>query len=294
MNPLNENADIDSIANKIVNAVSPPSEKLITRYLRPCVTLEVTDPKAMATLDGLKNARLDYVQEDVPGLFGKIDTPRTWGELIANQCKDDDCPAWLTDLGQNIASAMAGNRFEPSLATFATPQGNAMYRANVFGITRSATGEPKSIHILFNESYSAINLSPEHKSIAALAILLRMAFRFRWEILEKYGRGMLKSDDINALHENLDRMQAEARASSMQPQGMLDLFDSNEQKKVIIMLAKWNEMRNEEGTGTLDLALRDNDVKRTGELLEELSPINRDFLIMASRRFTELNEQITE
>lgn len=292
MPPINAHADVEAIAKKIVEAVSPPAERYITRYLTPCVTLEVADIDEMATEEGLDKARLTYVQDDVPDIFGKIETPRTWGELVENQREGAGNALWLSDLGRNIASALKGNRFENSQAAFAAAGGNAVYRAQVHGITRSASGNPKAIHVLFIEDVSAINLSPEHKAIASLAMLMRTAFRFRWEILERYGRGRLEVNDITGLGETLDRMQAEARASGMQPQGLLELFDRTEQATVINMLAKWNELRNAQGTGTLDVALRDGNAERVGELLAALSPINKEFLIIASRRFTELTEAV--
>lgn len=294
MDPLNEHAEIDAIATRIVEAISPPAEEIKIYYRYPCVTLEVADADAVGTPQGLDSARILEIEKHVPEIFGRDDMPSTWGKLIQDLPDGDGEPRWLSELRNNVGAAARGQSFEDSHAPLRDAKGTSVYRVQVLGVSRTKSGLPTAIQILFVTDISALNLSPEHDTIATLAMLLRMAFRFRWEILEKYGhKKKMGSEDLALVQRTLDWMQEEASAAGhLQPQKMLELFDENEQKTVIAMIAKWNQMRNDEGTGTLDVALRNGDAARTRELLDELSPMNKDFLIMASRRFTELTEQV--
>lgn len=293
MDPLNEHADIPAMAKSIVEAVSPPAEKLRTCCLTPYVTLEVLDGQTMSMREELDDARLLDAQVEIPAIFGKLETPGTWKELVANLCNGNGDPPWIEDLRCSIGAVLEGNRVETGPASFRAAHEEKAYRAHVHEVTRTAGGRPKAIQILFVEDISALSLSPEHDTVATLAMLLRMAFRLRWEVLEQYGHGSLKPEDLKSVQTALDRLQAEARASGrLEAKTMLELFDHHQQAVIIRMMAKWSELRREDGSGALDVALREGDATRAGELLAALSPLNKEFLVMASRRFAELTEQV--
>ena len=54
------------------------------------------------------------------------------------------------------------------------------------------------------------------------------------------------------------------------------------------MFAQWYEVKNDELTGILDIAIKDLDTKKIPEILESLFPINTEFLDMAADRFAEI------
>lgn len=54
------------------------------------------------------------------------------------------------------------------------------------------------------------------------------------------------------------------------------------------MFAAYNGIRNEFGTGTLDMAIKNKDFLIIPEILGEILPKNQEFLEMTAERFSEL------
>jgi hypothetical protein len=159
-------------------------------------------------------------------------------------------------------------------------------------VQAEATGKIHSYLIDFVEDIKVIDRSSLPEGLRILAIALRLAFRFRWEILEnkRYQDHVMCEEEADEIRMSIDRIMLEATQSGLQDTELLKRqFQSQEHiDKVDAMFIKWQGLMNREGTGLLDEALRDHDAASVARILKELSPLNKTFLKMVSERFTEM------
>lgn len=292
LDPINPalSDSLSEIANRIVTAISPPRKNLIKQPLLPWIEISVDNPQSMEHMDDLNSATIRYANKDALDLFDFLDQPDTWGDLVKviNKFSTDD--RWQNELFHVIRKIGSGRKFEQIHAVFNTAA-DKICRPIVCAIDRlGKQGKIDTFQISFVEEVGAINTSEIPTDLSALSTTLRYAFRFRWEILEKFGQSDIKEDDIEALENALQRIEHDAESRGVSDEVSLkSLFASESEANEISQMYKvYYKLRNPEGTGKLDIAIRDKDTQVVRDVLNNLLPLNRRFLNMTAERFGNL------
>ncbi|MES9945944.1 MAG: hypothetical protein ABW080_13380 [Candidatus Thiodiazotropha sp.] len=282
--------NLSEISDKIVEAISPPRKNLFKQPLMPWVEICVDDPQNMMQMKDLNRAVIRYANRDALDLFDFLDQPDTWGDLVEVIEKFSNDDRWQNELFHVVRKIGSGRRFEQVQAVFNTAA-EKIYKPVVCAIDRlGRKGKIDTFQIGFIEEVGAINAAEIPTALSALATTLRYAFRFRWEILEKYAPIDLNEDDIIGLDNALQRIEHDAESRGVSDEESLkSLFSSKtELEEISQMYSIWYELRNPEMTGKLDIAIRDRDAHTVKSILNELIPMNKHFLNMTAERFSSL------
>ena len=162
-----------------------------------------------------------------------------------------------------------------------------MYRPVAFAVDRAGEDGPaQTYQLTFAEDVSAPDTEVMPEELAALATVLRFTFRFRWEVLERFSKGPLSVDDIERLDLNLTRLEVDWHSrGAIAKVKISDLFPDAQAKRVDEMSEVWEQLRNPDKTGELDVAIEKKDGAQIHELLANILPMNQEFLEMAADRF---------
>ena len=187
-------------------------------------------------------------------------------------------------------SETAQRIFDPIQAVFQAHDGK-MYHPVVHGIDHRGEKADaiESFHITFSEEVGAFEPSAMPKNIFVLVTTLRFAFRFRWEVLEKFSRRPFTESDVEHLACALKRIETDWHSRGMTDESTLrKSFEQRDSERFARMSAEWQKLRNEQGTGELDLAIENKDLEKIPQLLASIIPMNQEFLEMATNRFAKL------
>lgn len=122
-----------------------------------------------------------------------------------------------------------------------------------------------------------------------LQTALRLAYRLRWEIIEPYKHKQgLGLTDIRAIQNILERLEREAHFHGLFDRGILCNQFGSDAPAVHALYDEWDKIRNTEGTGLLDQAFCEGDGRKAKQALQALICINKEFMILASKRFSEV------
>jgi hypothetical protein len=252
--------------------------------------VELNELKILLGSDGANGpvgAHLPEVQGK-RGIFDVATIPPTFGGLITNILRESGEQAWLDQLAEAIGRRLRGGNFDQPTACLKGAGDGRYYRPSVNAFRITEGDKLHSVHIVFmEETIGEINRVPA--DLATLEAVLRLGYRFRWEILEEYV-GLPTPKQIDALERVLRAMEAESdRRSLRQPVYLPNLFQGPDQERVREMYEEYMALRNPTTSeGKLDRAFRDHDSVEVLKALEILRPMNREFMRMASRRYAEL------
>jgi hypothetical protein len=220
-------------------------------------------------------------------IFGLKDGEWTWGRIVAQAQKDQD-HRWLQEVTRAVRLATEGNLFEPIQASFAH-HGGKRYRPILYRMDNLADGS-RVFKLLFCDEVSW-QMSEIPKPIGILSTALRMAVRFRYEVLMKF-RGRVAAmrrrrgnkDGMVELQQALTNIEMEALSRGITDEKqLLSIFDKEDEKREIeTMFEKWRSMR-----GILLDAPR-SEHEDVDEILQEWLQMNQRFVFLGSRRFSEL------
>jgi hypothetical protein len=292
MDPVNPALadNLPDIAQSIVEAISPPRKSLFKQPLLPWVEICVDNPQSLTNKEALDRAAIRYANKDALDLFDFLDQPGTWGDLVEVINKASKDSRWQNELFHVIRKIGSGRRFEQIQAVFNTTA-DKIYRPIVCAIDRlGRQGKIDTFQIGFIEEVGAINIEAIPADLSTLSTMLRYAFRFRWEILEKFARSDLAEEDIEALENALLRIEHDAESRGVSDEETLKSLYAQESKEGEIsqMYRLWHRLRNPQGTGELDVAIRERDTRKVTEILYELVPLNKRFLNMTADCFGNL------
>lgn len=285
--PINPHIEkrVPEVAKAICRAINPPAGR--RRHFDHFVMIE--PPRG----DGsLAEALIFESDVETAKLFGLIEVPDTWGELVSHLPSSPSASAqWIEELEQAVNLAAKGEWFDHPQGTFRASRGGKVYRPHLHAMDLMSNNTVKSLQIIFVEDISP--LPPEQSGIprdlASLATSLRLAYRFRWEVIEEFGnRDNLEEQDILALEETLERIEAEAEVRGlMDPTALAGVFDEERSEWITQMYATWWKYRNPEGRGEMDVAMKAGDGAALKGILAALQELNQEYMAMASRRFAE-------
>ena len=122
--------------------------------------------------------------------------------------------------------------------------------------------------------------------------MLRISFRFRWEVLEKFTKQPLKEDDIPRIDNALRRIKVDSESRGISDANdFLKAFPKENWDRIEEMVNEWNAVRNPSGRGILDIAIENKDPDKAQEILKKFIPMNQEFLEIASDQLASLLHQ---
>ena len=293
MQPINPSIqnDIPEIAKRIVNAIRPPRKCLVTDPIEPYVRLRIDDAARFTDAMDLDNATILDANADALDIFDFRQKPGKWGELRSGIHEPQSDGRWREELFHVVRKAAQGRKFTPIQAVFHASNGKA-YRPVLSALERlgNKRGPIESYQITFAEDVSTMNVSGMPTDLATLATILRMTFRFRWEVLEKYGRKEIREEDVEQIENAITRMETDADSRGIVDQeAILKLFRADAAERLLQMFSHWDKLRNRwDHTGILDIAIANKDTDKISEILRDMTPMNQEFLDLAANRFSTL------
>jgi hypothetical protein len=128
------------------------------------------------------------------------------------------------------------------------------------------------------------------ETVQALISCLRLTFRFRWEVINRY-RKTMTVDQVQEFKDCLDRIETESKSRGYINEEMLiRSFDDDPAagERVKVMFGKWKAYRNDDRNGLLDQAIQNKNVPEIQGILGEIDGLNKEFLAMALERMEAL------
>lgn len=223
-------------------------------------------------------------------LFGFMGAPATWGKLRSRIREAKGDGRWRDELFQAIQLIAEQRIFDPIQAVFEAHDGK-MYHPVVHGIDHRGEKENaiEFFHITFSEEVGAYEPSAMPQNIFVLVTTLRFAFRFRWEVLEKFSKGPINEGDVEHLACAFKRIETDWQSRGMKDDNALQgSFTQSDRERLARISAEWQRLRNKQGTGELDIAMERKELEKIPKLLRSVIPMNQEFLEMATNRFAEL------
>ena len=291
MKPISKltEAEIQELAKKIVDAIRPPRKAMYRVIFPPWVELKIEHAARLENQDDLDEASVVSCNGEALNIFGFLRRPRTWGMLRSDVTEEDS--RWREELLKAIKRIAEGKTFSPIQAVFKNRTGK-MYRPVACAIDRLGNNEGpiELFHITFVEEVGALDLSSIPKSLSILATILRLSIRFRWEVLESFSKGGMEEEDVARLESTYLRMRADSRSRGVviDQAAVESIFPPAKARRVSELFTAWHTLKNDQGTGELDIAIREKDVQRIPGILTRAIPVSQEFLEMAADRFSEL------
>ena len=290
MDPLNKHVQkLESLAGEIVGAFDKLSA-VETVWFGNFVELAVDNAKELTRAEDLNRARIIATQ-GVEELFGRqrrVD--RTWGALISDLEPGSHDMAWITELVDVMRDVSEGRLPRSIEETFAGANGGAgkQFRPRLTSVTHR-NGAIESFHISFIEVIGRGMAGGEPAGMRTLQTAMRLAYRFRWEIVEPYkNRSAFGRKDIHTIENILERIEREAHTHGLLDRGILCSQFGSDAAVLEAMYTQWEEIRNDQRTGLLDEGFSEKDGRKVKESLEVLADINKRFMILAAKRFAEI------
>jgi hypothetical protein len=294
MDPINPYITTDlleGIAKTIANAISPPMPLLKRSHFERYAMLKIENPGQINCPDDLNSATILDTDDLTLNLFGKRRVPETWGKLVENVVEPECENKWLMELCASIKKAATNTIFKPIQATFENYGRGKNYLPMLYAMDERTDGSIEDFKILFVEEVSA-RIYNKHipKSIQALMTGLRLAYRFRWELLERFKNIEMTNEHIQQFKDILERIENEGRSRGLlDPSKLYANFNQEESNQIVDIYKEWWELKNDRNDGELDIAIENEDGIKIQQLLPTMAGINHRFLNLAARRLQELS-----
>ena len=273
LNPALDDATILEAATRIAHALRPPRKPVAFNF---GATLELREPgrlAAAADLDGCP------VQTDrlTANLFGKVEPPTTWGQLIANLRPADGRGDWRDELVAVLRKASAGNIFRPMTGTFESVQGGRMLRPVLHAMEHDGVGDEFRFQLIFLEEFSSTPAQGLAPRLRALLGAVRMHNRVRWEVLERFAGASWSAHEIEACAKAFSRIEREWQAQGgLDAAALCSHYAGAAADEISAVFEDWQDLR-DSATGQLALALRGHDADAVRRGMVRCRELNRRF-----------------
>jgi hypothetical protein len=217
----------------------------------------------------------------------------TWGDL-ANQLQEPGQKVWMSNLERLMLDAIESRALSPSLPIFYTSGHQKQYLPVLHRVDR-LRDLSHQFHVLFIDLPSEDDLYSTGV-IGQIVSILRMARKFRFGVVDHF-RKRIKTlkyqkagdeevgDLLHQLVSMIQRIESEAAQEGfLDDDGVSQLFEAQEdQDAVIESFVQWSRLRDR-----LMMAIETKDLDGLYGILGEIRLLNKDFMVMASRRYHEL------
>ena len=242
----------------------------------------------------LARGRVIESNDDCRRLFGLEVKKDLFGDWFANIKGASQGADWVTELARAVQEVGKGRSAPRVDATFSVGDGRRVRPLICAVRRRKSDGTAKSVDIVFKEAETPAEflMSPE---LAAVAVTLQLAVRFRYGFLERFERKKLQAEDIRDVDLVLQQLQKEVNRDPRFPkdlkklqQRVLSQFDGEDKNVVQHMYERTGQMWTENCDGEMEVAIRNRDAEAVERLIEELLKMNQRFLEVTSRRFADI------
>ena len=238
----------------------------------------------------LDKALIKSANKSALDLFGRDVQPETFGKLrsgLQNQSVGDS--RWLYELFCVVKKAAAGLKFYSIQGVLQSYEGK-IYRPVLCAVERTMlTNKIETYKVTFAEEVRYVDEAVIPRHVSELATLLRFAFRFKWEVLMKFGNKELTEDDVVRVGNAIGRIGKEWKSRGLVTDDALymRIFQKEKARRIIAMVQYWRTMQNDEGTGELDVAIKNKDASKVSAILKEVVPLSQEFVEIVAERFAE-------
>jgi hypothetical protein len=295
-------------SDTVIDAVG----RLVVRMIEPHSTLILRIPD----IGNLEPAGFPENAKILPGssalrLFGVGDAEFTWKEFHA--ALEDSDPEIQLRLNESFWPVLCEacwlshrrRRLMPVHTIFRAPEDNRNYQPMLSRI--EVSGDNSAIfHINLIQVAMGSQTDVRDKSVARIFTALNLAHRFRWEIIDPYSDPLHLDQFVEHLARTMDRAATGGSAANgnglatiweaiklievestnrgvNDPEALPADFGPGSQERVRAMFPLWTEKR-----GRLQEAAMAGDVGSFARVLQELDPVNVEFISLASQRLGEL------
>ncbi len=290
MKPLNHaiESELRKMAEEIVSAIRAPRKSTIRQTFPAWVELKINQTQELTDENALDRASVVACNNEALRLFHFLHNPRIWGRLRANVAESDS--RWRAELCRTLKAISEGVMFEPVQAVFKAQNGK-IYRPLACAVDRLGEEDApiERFHVAFIEEIGVLDSTSFPIGMSVLSSLLRFSFRFRWEVLERFSKEGMTENDVAKLENALLRMRADWYSRGNTDFSIvLPYFPPAKAARVNEMMQLWRTVSNNDGCGTLDVAIRNKDVKNIPGLLKPLIPLSQEFLELAADAFSDM------
>ena len=284
-----DDEDVSEIATELHEAINRPKECMLTRtHFDYFMMLKFEALDDLETVEQLKDAKIIESNTDSVRIFGYNDIPATFGGLLGELDTGGDSGVWMKELLAVIVRIGQGKTFNPIQSMFRSPEDGKVYRPIVHSVHKQPDGSIERFHIIFVEELG-LDLLDMPGNVTALATGVRSAFRFRWEVLERFSARPFGAEGCVHLAEAIHRIEVEAETRGiLTPDRIKSEFNAEGAASIQEMYDYWATLRNADETGRLDSALKNKNTKEIEKILDEIAPLNKQFLDLVTRRFAEV------
>ena len=226
-------------------------------------------------------------------IFGKEKVPPTFGGLTKNVTKHWKAQQWLGELGFAIKDVVTNNPPAPIKATFTAVGTKSPIRTILYAVDRPLdriddVTTPDAFMIVFVPDIGASDIE-EHgpsKDYVDIAKSIRLAYRFRWEVVEPFKK--MTRDDFVAFEDAFHRVMGESEyRNHIELEKLADHFDNAEDSLRV------RELYLDFRTTLFELQtlLEKKDAATIQTTLREFASRNQEYLMLATRLFASMNER---
>jgi hypothetical protein len=230
-------------------------------------------------------------------IFGWTSMPPTFGELTSKleQKYPTSAVPWKTNLMKQVVDIEHGTPPSGNYTSFQDFRGNRRFTSSVISFTKRE--EPREVLSVLIGLQEAI-FYPAIRAPVLLEVLetaMRLTYRFRWEILERF-QGRIEVSDIEIIENRLVAAEQELMYRGAAGNDRIyELFDGEARKEIEDMTEKWSKFRTPDRTGILDAIFAgrsEADADRLSSVLPEIREMNNRFMLLAAPRFAELVREV--
>ena len=273
LNPDLDDATILEAAARIAHALRPPRRPIVFSH---CAELEVRDPRNLSVAADLDKCKVE-TDRLTANLFGKVEAPTTWGQLVSNLRSSGGAALWIEELVAVLKKASAGDVFRPMTSTFESAQGGRVMRPMLHAMEHDGVGGEFKFHLQFLEEFSSAPSQGITPRMRTLLAIVRMHNRVRWEVLERFTNATWSPEEIEACNKAFSRIERELHAHGpIDTDSLSSHYAGGAASEIIAIAEDWDDLRNAE-TGRLVLALRNADAEGVQRGMGRCRDLNRRF-----------------
>jgi hypothetical protein len=287
--------ELEVKAKGIVNLIQRPASLCVRAWSAPHMEVAFDDPTAVKGWEQLARGHVIDSNDECRRIFGLQVPKEFFGDWVKKVEGAGQDKGWVIELADAVQAAGEGRQI-PAVRTTISLGERRFVRPTICAVRRRK-GEQRleAMDILFSETEPPFETSFMSPDLAALAITLQYAVRFRYQILERYVGRQLVGKDVLAFNKAMTLL---VRETARDPRFAKDpllirkltlaSFTGEDKDVVQKMYDRADQLWREDGEGEMDRAIANLDAEALARFIQELGDMNRSFLTVTSKRFAEL------
>jgi hypothetical protein len=285
---------LDIKAKDIVDLIHGRVSPTVRSYCGPYMEVAFEDARAVSGWDQLARGKVVNSNKDCQRLFGLQVPKPSFGEWINSVKWAQHDEAWVSDLAGAVQALGDGREVQCPHTTLALGEHRRVLPV-ICAVKRTKSDQRvESVEILFQQEELPLGTNFMNPNLGALAVTLRLAVDFRYQVLEGFVGRKLGTGDLRAFNRAMSELTRQAlRDPRLEDQKsvqkrVIALFTGDEKAAVEKMYERADQLWRPDGKGEIERAIDDSDTDAVATLIEELRDMNQRFLTVTSRRFAEL------